>query len=176
MKFCGPVMTPSALSYFFQKHHFGGDIQSLGKISKWHLAAPFPYAFTQSWFFTSIEHILKQKSVHNSFLATLSQNLLPRLHSSWRNAISDEARAGLFSCRRRRDDQGNWQARLQTWIVSSGYDHKCSQKKKNSPQPLLQTHRNGDGRISFSEFRVMMGGYPLVTSQPKKIPNIIKQK
>ena len=57
-----------------------------------------------------------------------------------------------------------------------GYDHKCSQKKKPSPQPILKTHRNGDGRISFSEFRVMMGGYPLVTSQPKKIPNIIKQK
>ena len=35
--------------------------------------------------------------------------------------------------------------------------------------------RNGDGRISFSEFRVMMGGYPLVTSPPKQIPNI-KQK
>ena len=32
--------------------------------------------------------------------------------------------------------------------------------------------RNGDGRISFSEFRVMMGGFPMVTSQPKKIPSI----
>ena len=41
---------------------------------------------------------------------------------------------------------------------------------------LMLTHRNGDGRISFSEFRVMMGGYPLVSSLAKQNPNIIKQK
>ena len=38
---------------------------------------------------------------------------------------------------------------------------------KEIAEMIATVDRNGDGKISFSEFRVMMGGFPLIVQENK---------